>query len=486
MRTLRLLLSAGAMLSLAAGSAYASRIMDQQGNPATPTGTGLLTTLSGFQEMGSPYTGAQGLEPEPAAPFSVPAPGTINMRVNSFVNEFPMAVWWTGQNGAGTPAGNAGNKNQGYGIYGWIRIDLGIDGQTKTGIKYGAYTQIRENNTTAITGGPATAISGFGQNASADSSDNTLYVRHAVVYIGTDQLGFIRVGTGIAAQTLYETGLSDNFDIGGWISFGGTSVPGNMAPVWPWADEGLEYMAARIGYYSPVIAGFDFGIAFAPNNSTPFDGSGCSLGYGGNFCATQSSSTSPSDYGGGRYRNELGMALRYHNAFGPIGVNVSGIWTVSGKVNDAAAAVQPYKGLDIGDIGASVTVNHAWNISGNVMWGAFNGNWQLQPVGGSSAVAWVVGTKYTIMPIPLTIGTYYFNYKYNGLATARPAGMGERTSQGIDFGAVYGLGPGVVLLAEYAWGQNSQTGFDFLTGTAGPSGNTVNAQVATVGMSVRF
>ncbi len=53
-------------------------------------------------------------------------------------------------------------------------------------------------------------------------------------------------------------------------------------------------------------------------------------------------------------------------------------------------------------------------------------------------------------------------------------------------GAVYGLGPGVVLIAEYAWGENSQNGFDFLTNEVGPNSNKVWAQVLTAGMSVRF
>jgi hypothetical protein len=473
------------MLSLAAGSAYASRIMDQQGSPATVTGVGVATLPDGFSEVGASYTGSQGLEGEGAVPFSVPAPGTVNMRINSFVNEFPMAVWWTGQNGAGTPAANNGNKNQGYGVYGWIRIDIGLDGQTKNGIKYGAFTEIRENNTTAVSGSTISPnSSGFGPSASGDSSDNTLYVRHANVYLGTDQMGFIRMGTGLGAMTLFETGLNDNFDIGGWISFASSSVPSNMAPIWPWADEGGAYMAARIMYVTPVIAGFDAGIAFAPNNSGSFDGSGCSAAYGGVGCATQSSSTLAGDYG--RYRNELGVAARYRNSAGVVGFDVSGIYTVSGKVDDAAAATQPYKGENIGDIGAEISINHVWNIGGNVMWGAFNGNWGLEPVGGSDAVAWEVGSEYTITALPMTLGAYYFNYKYNGLSTARPVGVGERTSQGLDVAAVYGLGPGVVLIAEYAWGQNSQTGYNFLTGANGAAGNTVQAQVATLGMSVRF
>jgi len=497
------------MLSLMAGSAYASRIIGQQGNPDTVTGTGVVNELDGFQEMGGPYTGGQGLEAEGAAPFSVPAPGTINMRINSFVNEFPMMTWFSGQNGNGTPETNRGNKIQGFGIYGWIRIDLGIDGQTKNGIKYGAFTEIRENNTTNVTGSQ-TAIpggtlgnvnGGFGQSASADSSGNTLYVRHASVYLGTDQLGFLRIGTGIAPMTLYETGLSDNFDIGGWISFSSSNIPSNMTPIWPWADEGGQYMAATIIYTSPVIAGFDGAIGFIPNNSTPFDGSGCSAAFGGVGCATQSASDFAGDIEN-RYRNEVSVALRYRNSFGPVGMNISGIYSRSGVVNGTVPGALGLgnvrmKGLNVADLGASFSLFRAWNIEGNVMWGNINNNWALQPDGGKDALAWTVGTKYTFMQVPLTIGTYYFDYRYNGLFTPLVSGMSARTSRGLDVGAVYGLGPGVVLVAEYAWGENSQDGFNFLTGNnlaaATPAGRTganlankVWAQVLTAGMSVRF
>ena len=260
MDKLRVILSAGAMLSLVAGTANAGRLMDMQGDPSSVTGTGVVNTVGGFQEMGSPYTGGQGLEGEGAAPFSVPAPGTINMRVNSFVNEFPMAAWWTGMNGTGTPAANAGNKQQAYGVYGWIRIDLGIDGMTKNGVQYGAFTEIRENNTTSISGGTASlpgvtstaatglagasVTSGFAQSASGDSGDNILYVRHAFAYVGTTSTGFIRIGDIVYAQSLMQIGLFDDFDIGGWISFASSNIPSNMAPVWPWADEGGAYMAA--------------------------------------------------------------------------------------------------------------------------------------------------------------------------------------------------------------------------------------------------
>ena len=40
MNKFRLLLSAGAMLSLTVGAVHAGRLMDMTGNPTTPTGTG--------------------------------------------------------------------------------------------------------------------------------------------------------------------------------------------------------------------------------------------------------------------------------------------------------------------------------------------------------------------------------------------------------------------------------------------------------------
>jgi len=497
MQKFRQLLLAGTMLGLLAGTGHAARVIDMSGNPATVTGVGMVTQPDGFPEVGSPYTGGQGLESETTVPFSNPQPGTVDMRINLEVNEFPMAAWWTGM--GGTPT-TTGDKQQPFGIAGYIRLDFGIDGMSKSGVRYGGFVEIRENNTTNITGsstavtttsatgttstGALTGISsGFGQSASSDSGDNTLYVRQANTYAGTDKLGFLRIGTGLGAQTLFEVGLLDDFDWGGWDQFGGEiNAPTNVQPVWPWADVGAEYMAGRIMYVSPVIDGFDFGIAFAPNNSTPFNGSGCSAGGGGVGCVTQSSSTLSGDYG--RYRNELGLAARYRNSFGRVGFAVSGIYTTSGKVDDAAMGLQPYKGLNIGDVGASVQFNRQVEIAGNVMWGAFNGAWGLQPAGGTSAIAWVAGAKYTIPQLPATLGAYYFNYKYQG-TTAAPF-FSARTSQGLDVGAVYGLGPGVVAVAEYAWGQVYQGGVDLLTGSAGAAYNEVNASVLTVGMSVRF
>ena len=480
MRKLNLLLSVGAMAGLAIGTANADRFApNNPGSPASPTGAGMVTLSSGFTEVGSAYTGGIGLESEAAVPWSKPDPGTVNMRVNLYVNTFVQGAWWSGQNGSGNPAAAFGNKQDPYGIYGYVRLDFGIDGKTKNGINYGGYAQIRENTNTT---NPASATS---QGTSALNNQNTLYARHLFAYIGTDQLGTIRIGQGFSANSLLWVGGNDEFGFGGWV--GGAELwPGGVSPTWPWPDSGNEYMAARVAYMSPMIAGFDLAVSFAPNNGTLYSANNCSATYTG--CISQSSSNLASDIA--RYRNQFEIGLRYRNAFGPIGLAVSGIWTHSGVVapSASAAAGTRYNGQNIGMIGAEVSINKYLAIGANTMFGAFNGSWGLQakPSGAqtstTTAIAWVAGARYTIPTMPLTIGGNYFNYKYQG----QPGLPTQRVSQGVEVGGTYGLGPGVAIIFEYAWGQNQQGGFDFLAGVNGPKNNQVHVQTTALGMIVRF
>jgi hypothetical protein len=76
----RLVVCTMAMLGMAVGTASAARFMNQPGNPNSPTGTGIVTDATGFQESGSPYTGGQGQgETESQVPFSTfAAPGTAS------------------------------------------------------------------------------------------------------------------------------------------------------------------------------------------------------------------------------------------------------------------------------------------------------------------------------------------------------------------------------------------------------------------------
>src|ERR1700733_8129880 len=133
-----------------------------------------------------------------------------------------------------------------------------------------------------------------------------------------------------------QTGLNDEFDAGGWVGIqASTAAPSATGPTWPWADSGNEYQAARIAYLSPVIAGFDVVTSFAPNNAPATSGGDtCSTVFTG--CITQSTSNFAGDLG--RYRNEFEIGLRYRNAFGPVGLAVSGVYTVSGGVQPGPSA----------------------------------------------------------------------------------------------------------------------------------------------------
>jgi hypothetical protein len=539
MRKLKLLLCAGTMAGALGGAAYAVEFPPSDGSTPTgplqsPTGVGMVTTTSGFQEVGSPYTGGEGQQYTPGAssynlsPFSTPAPGTAILRIDL---QAVMAVeggWWTGMNGSGVtnsstlngaPIAASGNKQAPYAIVGYVRLDAGLDGMSKSGIRYGFFTEIRENtlnpNSTDGSAGASTASAGVNTASSTSSGTSsfngqqTLYVRYAWVYAGTDQLGLITLGQQGGADTRMETGLNDEFDFGGWIQWQAAGfTPAATGPTWPWADGGNNYTAARIDYLSPVIAGFDGVLSFAPNN-VPATSAGdtCSSVYTG--CISQSTSNAAYDLA--RWRNELEVGIRYRNVFGPIGVAASGIYTVSaptqpgpsaplGAVGTPAGANNAlrYNGLNIGIIGGEVTIAKYLSIGGNVMLGAYNGSWGMQSKGGyclsatvcqdntTQSIAWVAGARYTIPQLPATVGGSFFDYKYQG----QPGLPTQRTSAGLDLGATYGIGPGAVLVAEYLWGYNYQGGFNFLTGaatgTTAGNNNKVSEQLVVAGLALRF
>jgi hypothetical protein len=542
MRTLRWALYLVMIAGVLSGTAFAVEMPPSDGSTPTgpiqsPTGVSMITTASGFTEITGPYAAGYGQQYTAVgagyntSPFSTPAPGTAIVRLDLQTLMYGEGAWWTGMNGSGvsntttlngTVTAASGNKQAPYAIIGYIRLDLGIDGMSKSGIRYGAFTEIRENtlnpNSAVGTGGTSVSGTGGGINtASATSSgtssfngQQTLYVRQAWAYIGTDTAGIVRLGQGFSANSLMEIGLNDEFDDGGWNTVGtGGFSPSAIGPVWPWADVGNEYQAARIAYLSPVVQGFDVVTSFAPNNAGATSaGDTCSSVFTG--CVSQSTSNAASDLA--RYRNEFEIGLRYRNVFGPIGVAASAIYTTSAATNPgptapgatvAGTSALRYNGLNLGIVGAEVTIKRYLAIGANTMFGDFNGSWGLQNKAGSgsaayclaatvcqtsqtTAIAWVVGARYTIPQLPMTVGASYFDYKYQG----QPGLPTQRTSAGLDVGATYGLGPGVVLLGEYMWGYNYQGGFNFLTnadtGATASQNNKVQEQLLLAGIGLRF
>jgi hypothetical protein len=236
------------------------------------------------------------------------------------------------------------------------------------------------------------------------------------------------------------------------------------------------------------MMGFDVVASFAPNNAPMIAQGGGVCSSVNTGCITQSTSNASTDLP--RYRNEFEIGLRYRNTAGPVGFAVSGVYTVSAAtLNGPSAAVNPrFNGLNMGMVGAEVTINKYLAIGANALFGAFNGSWALQnkPFGAqtsaTTAIAWVAGARYTIPQLPATVGASYFKYKYQGT----PGLATQRVSEGIDVGLTYGLGPGAIIVAEYLWGQNKQGGVNFLGGPNAALNNIVQEQMFLLGTSLRF
>ena len=60
-------------------------------------------------------------------------------------------------------------------------------------------------------------------------------------YLGTDQIGTIRVGSIDQPTSLYLTGNFENFNDGGWNGDLPGFFAGNVAPAWPFSDIGSYY-----------------------------------------------------------------------------------------------------------------------------------------------------------------------------------------------------------------------------------------------------
>ena len=58
--------------------------------------------------------------------------------------------------------------------------------------------------------------------------------------------------------------------------------------------------------------------------------------------------------------------------------------------------------------------------------------------------------------------------------------------RGLALGATYTLAPGLQLIASYLYGTRHQGDFDFATSTVGSANNTVQAQLLSAGMVVKW
>ncbi len=320
-----------------------------------------------------------------------------------------------------------GGKNQPFGFDGYVRLYSTLDAMTTNGIKYGAAVEIRTNSNS----GKAAGTTG-----SSNSAAETFYARRAYGYVGTDQLGTIRMGQIDGVLGLLKVGDQQGFADGGLNGDVPDFTPSISAWQFPFSV-GAEYATNKLIYLSPSFAGFDFGVSFAPSQAGLL-GTYSAAGAGGSF----SQATAPAGTFDARARNIIELNARYRGNFGAVGVAANVGYVTSGKVNDASAS----RGLSIIDAGAQISAA-GFAFGGHMDTGRFNGQNALSYAGEKDAMMYIIGALYTNGPYG--IGAHYIN-------DSLPGTIGNGVARKTNAGSIGG---------SWDWAPGAQVFFEAMTGT---------------------
>jgi hypothetical protein len=433
-----------------------------QGVPATPTAVQSANDSNNVAAaMGKPGV-------------ANPVPGSVVIRVNARVVFYGAAESSSLDKTPGSGPSNTGAaKINPYTTLGFMRLYFGMDGLATNGLRYGAAIEVRQN-----AGAAAGSTSSTGSSASTTGS--TLYVRRAFSYLAGDRWGIVRLGQADSPLGIFDNGVTtfQNFDDGAWNGDINAAIPSNAQPTFPFLSlTGADYGSAKIVYFSPQYAGFDFGLSYAPNNAALQD-SGCAIPATG--CYQLSSSSVAAD--ALRYTNWYIGAVRYQNSFGPVGVYAMGAYYGSGHVNYTGATPgSQVENLSVGDFGAAVTYA-GFIVGGHGTIGTYNGQGALQPAGGVGGKAWLAGVQYAAGA--LTIGASLYNFQSQGAAAL--VGISQRNENGFAAGLTYNISPGLSIWASYLYGTRHQGDYDFQTGAVGTAYNNVKSQAFGIGPIVRW
>jgi hypothetical protein len=401
--------------------------------------------------------------------------------------------------GVSTPKVQSNTKLAPYSFFEFSRLYPSFDAVAANGLKYGAFLEIRQDNAAPPGGGASSSPSGIGRARAQ------LYFRRETTYMGTDQLGYIRVGATDQPTSLMLTGNFENFDDGGWNG-DPAIITGNAEVTWPYEDVGNLYTTSKIVYMSPQFFNMiDFGVSFEPStanlgeDNTPGN---CPYAVTSNNgvlgpmisnnalgCDATSSTSVVSETQ--RRRNTFDGVVRLRTAAGPVGIAATVGTIQSGKVayNGTAApgSVVKYQGLSILDLGLQLTYG-GLAVGGHMFYGHTVGQWSnLEPAGGREAFAPLIGASYTMGSN--VVGFHFFDYESAGSWTRLTPAMVGRTlsEEGLAIGDTFTVAPGAYLMLSYLYGTRHQTGVDLLSGTVGArTNNNTRAQGIWAGTMFRW
>jgi len=397
-----------------------------------------------------------------------------------------------------------------YALDSFMRLYFGADAMATNGLRYGAAIELRENFTNQISSNTSTNASGY-------SSLSTVYVRRAFTYVAGENWGIVRFGMADGVIGIFDNGITTGqFLINGFNGGDNQNVSGAAIPFFFLAQAGAEYDNTKLVYLSPQIAGFDFGVQWAPNTSNgygigtgnPLNSSLTGSGIGtGLTCSTAATSgcpnlsSGPGIQDGSRATNQTVLGVRYQGTFGGVGVLAYAAWEKSGAVNytglQTAAILGTtnvpgsqfngkYEGLNFGSGGAALTWA-GFTLSGNAIGGKLNGQGALMPTNGVRESAIILGLKYVTGP--LTVGVELEKAWYQGNVVL--TGISQRSAQGIAVGGNYVVAPGFTVFGEYLYEEIQQGANNFVTGAVGTQAganlnNKVKAQGFLLGNVINF
>jgi hypothetical protein len=412
---------------------------------------------------------------------AIPEPGTIVIRLNGKIETSISAIYTSADVGRTAAGAYNGFKVNPVNVGSYARLYPGFDGKAANGLRYGASMELRQNflagnQSNVTTGGAATS-------PSANSSQQTVFVRRAFTYVASDQAGILRVGMGDGVIGLLDNGVfsSQNWDAGlGGFNGGDNQSLSPLGPVGiPFVfltGAGAEYDNNKLVYMSPQFAGFDMAFQYAPNMGNGFQNTG--LGVGCNQASANCLSlTTGND--ATRWYNQVAVGARYQQTFGAVDVKFYGVYETAGKeqlatsayftpaqlkagVAGASAQTVRYDNLSFYKFGAAVTAANI-TVAADYIGGAVNGQLAMRPTGGASTNAVVTGITYANGPLALGVEGALIDTQ----GDAGLVGVSQRREYEIAFGGKYTVAPGLTFIAEYMYTHRHQGGFDFANAARG-------------------
>jgi len=450
--------------------------------------------LASAAAIGATYAMTGGAMAQPVKPV---AAGTLLVHLNGYI-QFEIAGYGSTLNTVKVPTTSTGATPGTYKLNpittdGDVRFYPGFDGQTVSGLEYGAQSEFRIVTSDANVG--ADKASGTGSTAGTAG----VYLKRGYGYIGTADAGFLRGGQTDSAFSLLQTGAIEAFGDGAQFNTdGGESslLPTGATPsTFIYADTSNLYATDKVVYLTPAIAGFSAAAGYEPNSN------GIKEGYGNNVGASDASaalSSSPvaGDIGK-RRKNTIDAALQYavkangfatKASFGvlygaPIGYDGAKVTTAG------SALVHGYDSLEVYEFGAQTTFA-GLTVGANIKTGQVEDSYSFKPKGARDAFGYIIGASYVLGPYVL--GASFFDQQSAGAyVPGNTTHIGKTLSEyGIAAGGNYVIGPNLSLFAQYEYGHKHQIGgsatVSDTSGTYAVARNNFQVQAIATGLTLKW